>query len=161
MARAVPGPSDTRTPPRQDGYFPIAGYAAIGNKHTAALVAGDGSIDWLCLPGFASDCVFGALLDTERGGRWTLQPAVPFGADRRYLEGTNVLETTFETSDGVVRVTDLMSRAPARPIAWSEVVRCISGVKGEVPMRWRVEPRFGFGADTPEIERRREGYVMR
>jgi GH15 family glucan-1,4-alpha-glucosidase len=161
MAGALPGPSDTRTPRRQDGYAPIAGYAAIGNKHTAALVAADGSIDWLCLPGYDADSVFGALLDTERGGRWTLQPAIPFEVSRRYLEGTNVLETTFETHDGVVRVTDLMSRAPARPIAWSEVVRCIDGVKGEVPMRWRLEPRFGFGGERPEIERRPEGHVLR
>jgi GH15 family glucan-1,4-alpha-glucosidase len=161
MTKAVPGPSDTRTPLRQDGYAPVASYAAIGNKHTAGLVAADGSIDWLCLPGFDSESVFGALLDAERGGRWTLQPAVPFEVERRYLEGTNVLETTFETDDGVVRVTDLMSRAPARPIAWSEVVRRISGVKGEVPMRWRVEPRFGFDGARPEIDRRPEGYVLR
>jgi GH15 family glucan-1,4-alpha-glucosidase len=124
-------------------------------------VAADGSIDWLCLPGFDSESVFGALLDSERGGRWTLQPTVPFEVQRRYVEGTNVLETTFETDDGVVRVTDLMSRAPARPIAWSEVVRCVSGVNGEVPMRWRVEPRFGFDGALPEIERRDEGYVLR
>ena len=150
-----------RTPLRQDGYAPIAAYAAIGNKHTAGLVAADGSIDWLCLPGFDSQSVFGALLDAERGGRWTLQPTVPFEVQRRYVEGTNVLETTFETDDGVVRVTDLMSRAPARPIAWSELVRCISGAKGEVPMRWRVEPRFGFDGARPEIDRRPEGYVLR
>lgn len=161
MTKAVPGPSDMRTPLRQDGYAPIAAYAAIGNKHTAGLVAADGSIDWLCLPGFDSQSVFAALLDAERGGRWSLQPTVPFEVQRRYVECTNVLETTFETDDGVVRVTDLMSRAPARPIAWSELVRCISGAKGEVPMRWRVEPRFGFDGARPEIDRRPEGYVLR
>ena len=161
MAKAVPGPSDARTPVRQDGYAPIADYAAIGNKHTAALVAADGSIDWLCLPDYDSQSVFGALLDAEQGGRWTLQPTVPFEVRRRYLDGTNVLETTFETSDGVVRVTDLMSRAPARPIAWSEVVRRVAGVKGEVPMRWRVEPRFGFSGEVPRIESSHEGHVLK
>jgi GH15 family glucan-1,4-alpha-glucosidase len=161
MARAVPGPPDVRTPSRQDGYAPIADYAVIGNKHTAGVVAADGSIDWLCLPGYDSEPVFGALLDAERGGRWVLQPAVPFRAQRTYVEGTNVLETVFETDNGVVRVIDLMSRAPARPIAWSEVIRCVDGLDGEVPMRWRVEPRFGFDAAVPEIEAQVDGHVLR
>src|SRR5437773_10743739 len=108
---------------RHEGYAPIEDYAVIGNKRTAALVALDGSVDWLCLPGYDAPSVFGALLDPARGGRFALHPSASFQAERRYLPDTNILETTFETADGVVRVTDFMSVGEARPVAWNELVR--------------------------------------
>src|SRR4051812_44337720 len=150
MSKAVPDHPSLRTPARQDGYAPIADYAVIGNKRSAALVALDGSVDWLCLPAYDSPSVFGALLDPGRGGRWTLQPSVPFKAARRYIEGTNVLETTFETVTGTVRMTDAMTRGASRPIDWDEVTRRVEGVDGEVPLQWRIEPRFDFKGKPPE-----------
>ncbi|HYZ29056.1 MAG TPA: glycoside hydrolase family 15 protein [Thermoleophilaceae bacterium] len=141
-----------RTPRRHDGYAPIEDYAAVGNKRTAALVALDGSVEWMCVPRFDSPSVFGALLDPEKGGRWILQPVTPFKAVRRYLPGTNVLETTFETDSGHVRVTDAMTRTPARPIAWNELARRVECVAGRVAMRWRVEPRFDFTGEPAAIE---------
>src|SRR4051794_3027816 len=150
MPKAVPDDPSLRTPARQDGYCPIEDYAVIGNKRSAGLVALDGSIDWLCLPAFDSPSVFGALIDRERGGRWTLRPSIPFKAARRYIEGTNVLETTFETDSGTVRVTDAMTRGASRPIDWDEVTRRVEGVEGEVPMQWRIEPRFDFSGAPPE-----------
>jgi GH15 family glucan-1,4-alpha-glucosidase len=138
---------------RTDGYAPIRDYAVIGNKRTAALVALDGSIDWLCLPDFAGPSVFGALLDARDGGSLTLRPATPFTTTRQYIDDTNVLETTFETADGTVTLIDGMTRPIAHGLVWNQIVRRIDST-GPVPMEWQVAPRFDYGSVGVQPARR-------
>lgn len=137
-------------PARADGYTELRNYAVIGDGRCVALIARDGSVDWLAWPDLDSPTLFAAVLDHVQGGRFFLQPEGPYTTSRRYLPGTNVLETTFTTAGGTVRVTDALtlpdtsSLAPAR-----ELVRRIEGLAGSVPMRWSVQPRFGYGAHAP------------
>jgi GH15 family glucan-1,4-alpha-glucosidase len=139
-------------PERQSGYAPIADYGVIGDGRTVALVALDGSIDWLCLPDIDSASVFGALLDAERGGSFRLAPSVPFSAGRRYLPETNLLETTFSTSAGTVRVTDCLNLPLGGLAPTRELARKIEGLEGAVPMEWSAEPRFDFAEQTPRLD---------
>jgi GH15 family glucan-1,4-alpha-glucosidase len=121
-------------------------YALIGDTQTAGLVGDDGSIDWLCLPRFDSGACFAALLGDERHGRWRMAPAGPVRrVHRRYRPGTLVLETEFETDDGVVRVVDCMPPRGREP----DVARLVQGVRGRVPMRAELIIRFDCGAIVP------------
>jgi GH15 family glucan-1,4-alpha-glucosidase len=151
----------THATKRIDGYLPIEHYGAIGDSESLALVGLDGAIDWMCLPELDSPSTFAALLDPERGGRFVLQPAIPFSSEHRYLERTNVLETTFETAEGRVRVTDALTIDSSQAAPWRELVRKVEGVSGRVPMRWRFEPRPDYGQSVPEVERREEAVVIR
>ena len=138
---------------REDGFAPIGSYAAIGDGRTVALIAADGSVDFMSLPNLHSPTTFAALLDPERGGRFTLAPTEGFEATRRYLPRTNVLETTYRTGGGVARVTEALTLQDGGLLPWVELARRVEGLEGSVPLAWRVEPRFDWGRDKPEIVR--------
>ena len=134
---------------RSDGFVPIESYGVIGDGESVALVARDGAIDWWAAPAIDSTPVFAAVLDPAGGGCFTLEPTVPYSADRRYLPGTNVLETTFSTDDGTVRVIDSMNQAANGPLPWAELARDIRPVSGKVPMRWQVAVGTMFHQGRP------------
>ncbi|MET0589958.1 MAG: trehalase-like domain-containing protein, partial [Naasia sp.] len=126
----------------------IEDYGLIGDRHTAALVGRDGSIDWLCLPRFDSASTFGALLGDEHHGRWLLSPAAGGAvATRRYRGDTLILETTWETPAGAVLVTELMPSGNRR----ADVVRRVTGLRGTVRMHQEVRIRFGYASALPWV----------
>jgi GH15 family glucan-1,4-alpha-glucosidase len=134
------------------GYAPIGSYAAIGDGRTVALVADDGSIDWLPLPELDSPAVLGAILDSERGGRFALAPEPAHEVERRYLPGTNVLETVYSTDRGRVRVTDALTLPGGGLGPLRELSRRVEALDGSVPMSWSVEPCFGYGQRPTRLD---------
>ena len=120
----------------------------IGDCQTAALVGTDGSIDWLCFPRFDSPACFAALLGGPEHGRWLLAPDEPvLRTSRHYRPDSLVLETTFETADGVATVVDCMPPRSGHP----DLVRLVDGVRGTVRMRSLLAPRFDYGSLLPWI----------
>ena len=128
----------------------IEDYAVVGDTQTAALVGRDGSIDWLCLPRFDSGACFAALLGTPDHGRWLLAPVGGAPATTRHYRGHSlVLETTFRTPEGEVRVVDCMPPRQRDP----DVVRVVEGVAGRVAMRMELVVRFDYGRSVPWVRK--------
>ncbi|PZS39520.1 MAG: glycoside hydrolase family 15 protein [Pseudonocardiales bacterium] len=127
-------------PARTGGYAPEWHYAVLGDMRALALVALDGAIDWLAIPTMADPPVCAAILDPDGGGSITLAPTVPFKASRRYVGASMVVETTYTTVGGTVRVTDALNMGASGRLPWSELARLVEVDSGQVPMRWAVRP---------------------
>lgn len=135
----------------------IEDYALLSDTESAALVGRDGSIDWLTFPRFDSPACFAALLGTPDHGRWLVAPAGGVRrVRRRYRPGTLVLETEFETEDGVVVVVDCM---PVRGEAL-DLVRLVECRSGRVPMRMHLTARMDYGSIVPWVRRTEVGLSM-
>ena len=120
----------------------------LGDTETAALVAKDGSIDWLCTPRFDSPACFAALLGDAGNGRWKIAPAVDvIRVERRYRPGTLILETDFHTAEGVARLIDFMVPRDERP----NLIRLVEGRSGTVPMCMDLRIRFDYGSVIPWV----------
>lgn len=144
-----------------DGYTDLRDYAVVGNGRTAALIATDGSVDWLPVASMDSTPVFARLLDADTGGCIELQPMEPFESERRYLPATNVLETTFHTDRGTARVTDALVGGFAGRLPWPELARRIEGIDGTVTFRWRIAPGTRFDTAAPWVDETVHGPVLR
>ena len=132
----------------------IEDYALIGDCEAAALVARNGSLDWLCWPRFDSDACFAALLGSEDHGHWLIAPRDrAAGVTRRYRPNTLILETRFECSEGAVTLVDFMPLQATR----SSVVRLVVGERGRVTMCTKLVLRFGYGAIVPWVTRHDDG----
>ena len=140
------------------GFPAISDYAFLSDCHSLALVARDASIEWAVFHRFDGRPVFARILDRDIGGYFRIAPEVSdLEVTRRYLPGTNVLETTFRTGTGVATLTDFMPVEPGdgdvgevhRLGARHNLIRIVRGIEGSVEMALRFKPRFEYGLTTP------------
>ncbi|HZU81699.1 MAG TPA: glycoside hydrolase family 15 protein [Polyangiaceae bacterium] len=136
-------------------YPPIERHGIVGDRRTAALVAGDGTIDWLCLRDYDDDPLFAALIDADRGGAWRIGPARPRFGRQHYVEDTAVLSTIWSEDDGELELTDAMpwpdEVRPAADVDRRVVIRRLRCTGGRAECRIRLEPRDGL---VPDLELR-------
>ncbi|WP_235453006.1 glycoside hydrolase family 15 protein [Streptomyces olivochromogenes] len=154
----MPRNQEAPEPPGHSRYLPIAEHGLIGDLRTVALVGSNGTIDWYCCPSFDAPSVFGAILDADRGGRFELAASVAARTKQFYFPDTNVLITRFFTEEGVGEVQDFMPVAgnPLQPAESAEadrhrLIRRVLCVRGTVPFRVLVAPRFNYGADPHSL----------
>ncbi len=123
---------------------PIENHAIIGDLHTVALVALDGSIDFMCFPRFDSPSIFAALLDPERGGHFKIAPELNSAKRKQlYLPDSNILLTRFLATDGVVEISDFMPVDD--PASAHKLIRRVKSVRGQIRIRMVCAPRFDYG----------------
>jgi alpha,alpha-trehalase len=154
----------TNPPPLDSPFPPIADYGFLTDCHTGALVASDGSVEWMCLPHFDSPSVFAAMLDRGAGSFRVGPYGVYVPVGRRYVPGTNVIETTWMTSQGWLRVLDALTisdwhdedrntshtRPPTDYDADHLLVRVVECIQGQVQVEMVCEPMLDFGATVAD-----------
>jgi GH15 family glucan-1,4-alpha-glucosidase len=148
------------TPP--DESTPIGDYGMLADCNSAALVSRAGSVDWLCLPRYDSPAVFARLLGPD-AGHWSIRPSGDPRGEHRYLPGTLVLETTFTTDSGTIKVTDALAFAEGERghdlglASPHELLRLVEGVSGTVELELELAPRPEYGLVRPLFRRTEYG----
>ncbi|SIR62891.1 glycoside hydrolase family 15 protein [Natronorubrum thiooxidans] len=144
-------------------YPPLREYGLIGNDDRCALVSRHGSIDWCCFPHLESPSVFARILDAQRGGHFAVSPTADYESNHRYLDRTNVLETTFETADGQATVTDFMPLCnggePDDDRFQQAIYRYLECDRGRVEFDVEFAPRFDYARTEPALERTDDGVL--
>ncbi|WP_240334771.1 trehalase-like domain-containing protein [Halorussus sp. MSC15.2] len=143
-------------------YPPIEDHGLVGDLKTCALVSLDGTVDWCPFPGVESPSVFAGILDAERGGHFTVAPEEEeFDAEQAYIDRTNVLQTTFTTGRGEIRLTDFMVPTKGDIGADGEraLYRKVEGRDGTVPIDMAFRPQFDYGRAETTITARDESVI--
>ena len=149
--------------PQAGSYLPIEDHGIIGDLHTVALVGKNGTIDWCCMPAFDAPSVFGALLDAEKGGFFSIAPhATPeMRQNQYYLPETNILITRFFTTEGVGEITDFMPIQPAKEhTKHHRILRAVRVVRGSLTFELRCRPAFNYARDTHTVHLSEHGAVF-
>lgn len=134
------------------GHAPIEDHGVIGDLHTAALVSTEGDIEWLCLPRFDSPSVFAALLDDERGGRFSVRCAGATRTKQMYLPDSNILVTRFLGESSVGEVVDFMVPRERNGRGTLQLVRIVRAVRGQVRVQICCAPAFDYGRARTEVD---------
>ncbi len=143
-------------------YLPIAEHGLVGDLHTVALVGTNGTIDWYCCPSFDSPSVFGAILDKDRGGFYSLRPTGDDWTSKQlYFPDTNVLITRFYTPGGIGEVQDFMPIEAQTGMHRHRLLRRVVVVRGAMEFALEVQPRFDYARDEHEIELHPHGVLFR
>lgn len=127
-----------------DDFLDLEDYGIVGDQETCALVGSNGSVDWLTLPYLDSSSVFAAILDTDRGGAFSITPLLKFQSIQKYIQNTNVLVTDFTTATGEVTLTDFMPPLEAG-LVHRVLLRKIEAKRLETTLLVRFRPRFDYG----------------
>src|SRR3954454_535483 len=148
--------SGDECPMTASDFKPIADYGLLSDCNSSALVARDGSIDWLCMPRFDSPALFARILDPD-AGHWRIAPVGVSTSKRSYVDGSLLVETTFTTPRGSAVLTDGMAFADGQrrhdlgDDAPHEVLRLVEGLEGEVEMEFEMKPRPEYGLVKPLV----------
>ncbi|CAG8563251.1 1266_t:CDS:10 [Ambispora gerdemannii] len=148
---------NTRDNIRTRGYLPIENYGLIGNLRTVAICGTDGSVDFFCYPKFDSPSLFARLLDSEKGGHFSITPTSHTSNKQQYLPNSNILCTRFLSDEGVSQIIDYMhipeknQRLNLKPLQpWH--VRILEVVRGQVDFQLELFPAFNYALDSHTTE---------
>jgi GH15 family glucan-1,4-alpha-glucosidase len=140
----------------------ISEHGLIGDLQTCALVTSDGTVDFFCCPRFDSPSIFASLLDSDRGGYFSIRPATDGYVTRQlYFPDTAMLITRFMTPDGVGEVLDFMPVIEGQPTDRHRLVRHLRVARGSMQFVMEVQPRFNYGRSSHTIEVSDSGAVFR